>query len=338
MTTGLPDPAATVVVDIGGTKIMAALASAAIAGKTVTIPTPSECPEEFVCGLVELIRCVHPAPTQVIVANPGAVETGRKQDLESANLAFSRLPLRELLESRLGGAVHLIGDAEAGAIAEFAAGAAAEIGASDGIYFTISTGIGAGLVLDSQLRVRNGVGEIGHTPIGSRQGIRCGCGALDCLETVASGSGVASRATTLAADSPYLSAILAERPISARDVTNAADQGDELAERLLGEAVAALAGVTAALVRALAPAVIVFGGGFAVGGKLRAPLERAVHDLVSPSQLPVMTRFLEAGFGRRSVLAGAALVGGQPQFWATGQVRPLALADSAWGRAVLGGG
>lgn len=331
------DPESTVVVDIGGTKIMAALASDSIGGDTRTIPTPLDGPDKFIGGLIDLIRSVHPSPSRVVVATPDAVDRVGHQHIELANIGVSRLPLRETLENDLDVEVHLIGDAEAGAVAEFAAGAAAAVNADDGIYITVSTGIGAGLVLDGRLRVHDGVGEIGHTPVRPESGIVCGCGAVGCLETVASGSGIAGRATAVANQSPYLSAVLATRPITARDVSEAAEQGDAKAAELIADGVAALAEVTAGLVRALAPQVIVLGGGFAVGTSLRDPLERAVRVRLSASRVPIRTTFLEAGFGRRSVLAGAALLAGHPDFRAGVDLRPAALARSQWGTSLLGG-
>ena len=326
----------TVVVDIGATKIMAACASNSIEGETVTIPTPSRSQEEFVFHLVDLIRRVHPSPTRIVVATPGAVDTLSDRHIDPANLGFSRIPLRDLLMAHFTVPIDLIGDAEAGAIAEFAAGAAATAHVNDGIYLTVSTGIGAGLVLDGRLRVHNGVGEIGHTPVFCATNAICGCGATGCLETVASGTGVAAQANALASRSRYLSSIATDRPLTARDVCHAAEDGDPIASEIHTNCVSALAKVVAVLVRTLALEAVVIGGGFGVGAELCEPIEEAVRNLTRASQLPIDTLFLEAGFGRRSVLVGAALVAGHPDFRSEEDPRPSILAQSPWGIALLG--
>src|SRR5208337_4920513 len=83
-------------------------------------------------------------------------------------------------------------DANAGALGEFRYGAGR--GTQSLVYVTLSTGIGAGLILNGKTyRGRDGLaGELGHIPI-SESGNTCSCGAVGCLESLCSGWAIAER-------------------------------------------------------------------------------------------------------------------------------------------------
>src|ERR1700750_1813415 len=75
-------------------------------------------------------------------------------------------------------------DANRGALAEAAFGAARDAG--DLIYLKVSSGIGAGLILNGRLYRGSGglAGELGHVLV-DPHGVVCRCGNRGCLETVA---------------------------------------------------------------------------------------------------------------------------------------------------------
>lgn len=311
----------TVVVDVGGTKTMAALAAALGSTAPAVLRTPAD-HDSFVAAVAGLVRDAHERPEYIVVATPDPVDECSVGG-GMANLSVDAPSLARALEKEFGASVSLVGDAEAAAIAEFGLGAAAEAGVDDGIYLTVSTGVGASMVLDGRLRVHPGVGELGHIPVPAAGGIHCGCGGVGCIETISSGTAVAVRATASAAESPVLSAIVRSRSITAHDVARAAAEGDPVARRVMDEGVAALASVVAHAVRTLAPEVIVLGGGYAIGTGLCGALERAVANLLVGSTVPTRTRFATARFGRASVLVGAALVAGDAD-WRNRTVRELA--------------
>ncbi len=88
------------------------------------------------------------------------------------------------LRHRLDVPVMVDNDANLGALAEAAFGAGRDAG--DLIYLKISSGIGAGLILNGRLyRGSAGLaGELGHVLV-NPDGIVCRCGNRGCLETVA---------------------------------------------------------------------------------------------------------------------------------------------------------
>src|SRR2546430_7303347 len=71
------------------------------------------------------------------------------------------------------------------------------------IYVTVSTGIGAGLLLRGELYAgAHGIaGEVGHIVV-QRDGPLCTCGNRGCLEAIASGTGIARAARELAPGAP----------------------------------------------------------------------------------------------------------------------------------------
>jgi predicted NBD/HSP70 family sugar kinase len=134
----------------------------------------------------------------------------------------------------------------------------------DLLYIFVDEGVGAGLVSRGNvLRGDTGAaGDIGHLQVTDDPTVLCRCGQRGCLEALTGGWGLVRRLTERAAESPLLSARLAERgQLTAEDVGMAARAGDPLAA---GEVDAGnrLIGVTAAnLVNFVNPGTVVLGGG-----------------------------------------------------------------------------
>ena len=114
-------------------------------------------------------------------------------------------------------------------------------GSSDFICVNIGTGIGTGLVIGGQLYrgARGLAGELGHIPM-MVQGERCRCGGQGCLETLASGIAIAARARLMLEQgvSSLLHDLTNHDPshVTAKIVTAAAVQGDDLSINLLHDA------------------------------------------------------------------------------------------------------
>ena len=124
---------------------------------------------------------------------PGPLDPVRGVVLEAPNLpGWHDVPLVAELSSTLGLRGGLENDANAAALAEWRFGAGQ--GSAHMVYLTMSTGVGAGLILDSRLYrgAHFSAGEIGHVAIvpGGRP---CSCGLRGCLEAYVSGAGLAER-------------------------------------------------------------------------------------------------------------------------------------------------
>ena len=95
--------------------------------------------------------------------------------------------IRRMVQEHFSIPVIVDNDANAQSYAEFLFGAGA--GYDTMIFLTVSTGIGAGLVLNRRIyRGMTGTaGEFGHTIVNPHSDIRCGCGNYGCLMSHASG-------------------------------------------------------------------------------------------------------------------------------------------------------
>ncbi|OIV37075.1 sugar kinase [Mangrovactinospora gilvigrisea] len=206
------------------------------------------------------------------VAVPGVVDEKNGVAVYASNLGWDRVPFRDLLGHRLGGEggvpVALGHDVRCGGLAE------GRIGAARGIerYFFLALGTGIAGAIGIEGRIESGAngasGEIGHIQI-RPNGPQCGCGALGCLESVASASAVA-RAWSASGGGPGA---------SAADAARAVEAGDPDAAAVWQYMVDALADGIVTGLRLLDPSTFVIGGGLAeAGDTLFEPLRRAVAE------------------------------------------------------------
>jgi glucokinase len=119
---------------------------------------------------------------------PGHVRYKDGYTLTSSNLkGFKNFPFRQAVAKNLSLRVVLDNDTNAQAFCEYKFGAGR--GYEDLIFLTISTGIGAGIILNNKLyRGMTGTaGEFGHTIVNSDNHLICTCGNEGCLMACASG-------------------------------------------------------------------------------------------------------------------------------------------------------
>ncbi len=118
----------------------------------------------------------------------GHIRFGQGVIITTSNLSgFRNYPLREKLQGHFSIPVVLDNDTNAQALGEFRFGAGR--GHRDMIFVTISTGIGAGIIMDGQLyRGQTGTaGEFGHTIVEPGSDLLCTCGNRGCLMACACG-------------------------------------------------------------------------------------------------------------------------------------------------------
>ena len=202
-------------------------------------------------------------------------------------------------------------DANAGALGEFRYGAGR--GTEAMVYVTLSTGIGAGVILSGKIhRGKDGLaGELGHIPI-SESGNTCSCGARGCLESFSSGWAVAERGREWRRRRGDSLASLGDSSrsrsegITAREIAQAASQGDPADLEVMREAARYLARGLLTVIRILNPDRIVLGGGLAQAGPvLLDPLRESLSALASPT-IGYSTEIVTAALGAYSPLYGAA--------------------------------
>jgi predicted NBD/HSP70 family sugar kinase len=199
----------------------------------------------------------------------------------------------EALTARLGMPVHIDNDANLGALAELQFGAAAQ--ARYLAYVSISSGIGAGLIVDGRpYRGHRGTaGEIGHVLV-DPSGPICRCGSRGCLETLASSPALLG---LLRASRPDV-ATMAELIALARD-------GDVGCRRVLADAGRTIGTALASLVSLLGPDTIVLGGDVGQAGDLLLdPLREAVRRYAMPTATQDL-RIIPGALGDRAIVLGA---------------------------------
>jgi glucokinase len=282
-------------VDIGGTKT--ALGVADHAGRlraTCRRGAPGADWEAELAAIAEDARALlaqagADAPEAIGIAAPGPLDRSRGVLVAPPNLpGWREVPVTARLADALGAPAFLENDANAAALAEWRFGAGR--GVARLVYLTMSTGVGAGLVLDGRLYRGRGdyAGEIGHAPI-EWNGEPCACGLRGCLEAYVGGRAWTRRLRERAPDASRAIALAGDRQrVAPEHVIAAAGQGDAFSRAELSRWVGYLARGVVWASFAYAPDAIVLGTIAAAAGDALclAPLraEVAAHcwpDLVA---------------------------------------------------------
>jgi glucokinase len=278
-----------IAVDIGGTRLRVAVFE-----KDQTIPlrqkwTPTKGPGDPMDRLVDLIRSMWPVGDSVLsigAAAPGPLNPKTGVLYKAPNIpGWENLPLRKILADAFDVPVAVGNDANMAALGECRFGAGQ--GHSDLIYITISTGIGGGVILDDRLVLGNKglAAEIGHVTV-VPNGPKCGCGKRGHLESVASGTAIA-RWTKEQIASGRSSQLAGLADFSAKEVSQAADEGDELAVEAMRTAATFMGVALADYLHIFNPTMIILGGGVSRSGPIFIdPMKAAMRThVISPEYM-----------------------------------------------------
>jgi glucokinase len=256
------------VVDIGGTKVLAVLILDGEIVARTRLESRGLAAEVLASDVVsaarQMVQCVGRCLEGALVAVPGTIDREAGVVVSAANLPFCDFPLTSVLSHGLDDVtVILEDDANCGAVGEASAGPAGTM--RDLVYITLSTGIGMGSVVGGELVVgaHGYAGELGHVTVvpGGRV---CGCGRRGCLEAYASGRAIASLgAELLAANGGTLLATGTAGPdgVTAPAVVAAAERGDAGCLEIIDNANAYIIGAVQMVQLILDPKLVVVGGG-----------------------------------------------------------------------------
>lgn len=297
---GLGPGAAVLAFDVGGTDIKSAFVAedGTVHGLRRT-PTPLDDRDPAgaivrrLAGIADDYRADGARPSASGLSVPGIVDERAGVGVFSSNLAWRDAPLRALAEEALATPVAFGHDVRAAGRAEARMGAAR--GYDDVVMLAIGTGIAGTILLDGRPYAGGGyAGEFGHA-LADPGGELCPCGAVGCVETIASAGAIARR--------------YGDRTgtvvLGAREVRDAARAGDPVARIVWDEAVEALAELLARTCALLAPQAVVIGGGLSeAGADLFDPLGARLDALLSFHRRPVLLR---AELGDDAGLLGTAL-------------------------------
>jgi|APHM01.1.fsa_nt_gi Transcriptional regulator/sugar kinase len=219
-----------IALDIGATQIRCVVADADrqfVARRTQQTPQETTAAgfADTVGRVVDTTRAAAGIPASAIeavcIASFGPLDTTAGTIIMTPNLAsdLRDIPVREAVADRVPDSVPvaLINDAVAGAIAEH------QLGGDEAnvVYLTLSSGIGAGVVVDgSVLRGRHGnAAEVGHMSLTPGSNRQCGCGGYGHWEAFASGEQLPRYAREIATDRAVTTELsLAENELSAEQL------------------------------------------------------------------------------------------------------------------------
>ena len=227
------------------------------------------------------------------VGIPGTVSADGKHILLAPNISCLGEDLASRLEAALGMPVSMLQDSRAAAWGEYLCGAGK--GTDTLICFTLGTGIGTGLVLNGSLYhgALGTAGELGHTPV-IANGRPCGCGKRGCVEKYCAGGGLDMTAAELLG-----------KGSTAKDLFEAARNGNREAQSAIDLAVERLGNTLVAAVNLLSPNVVLFSGGLSDVSSYFDPLVNYIqahcYTLDHPPEIK------KAALGTLAPMIGAAL-------------------------------
>ena len=173
---------------------------------------------------------------------------------------WEKYPLKKVLENKINLPAYIDTDANVFTLAEFLRGAAQ--GVQRGIFLTLGTGLGGGLILNGMVfRGRTSAAELGHFPIDPR-GDKCGCGAIGCVETF-----VGNRYL----ENKYRSIKKSRHSVTVKEIFQRMRDGDKAAAVVVEEFSSNLGRFLAGLVNIFNPEKIIIGGGISASLPLFKP-------------------------------------------------------------------
>jgi glucokinase-like ROK family protein len=302
-------------IDIGATSLDIALAD--VTGSVLqrcSEPTDVKLSPDTVFGrctelLFELIQAQGAKPDQILgigVGVPGPVDFARGVLVAPPLMPeWENYPIRDFFKKTFPSAFVVVdNDVNIMALGEQRAGDGA--GVDHFIFVKIGTGIGAGIISNGKIhRGSDGcAGDIGHICV-DKEGPLCACGNKGCLEAMAAGPAITSRALEAAriGRSPLLRQVQEASGgfIRPEDVNAACREGDQAALDIIRESGQMIGDVLASLVNFFNPSHIFIGGGIAnFGNHLLVAIRRAVLH----RSLPLATTHLSIKFSRVGSNAG----------------------------------
>ena len=312
-------------VDLGGTHIRTAVLQGPRLQSRVSLltgenPMPERAIPRIYAATQQALDEARIALDQIAgigIATPGPLNNRTGVIYSPPNLpGWDNVPLLDSFRKQFNVPVFIENDAHAAALGEYMFGAGR--GSELMVYLTISTGIGGGVIIDGKiLEGANGTAaELGHMTI-DRQGERCNCGNIGCLESLASGTAIAryanraiaagqgadllAFATTMLEHTltvPDQAALPILDPntqpldeledigeeteplrVNARTVARAAEAGIPLARDIITNAAEALGIGLVNIIHIYNPDTIILGGGVTqMGRMLMEPALRIVHE------------------------------------------------------------
>jgi len=291
-------------VDIGGTKIAAAVVTSDghVVGFNQRHTPAADGSEAVVEEALTVARAALAQSMDAAVVGCGIGTAGTVDTHGVITHATSALPgwagtdVRAIFHRALGMPVVVLNDVHAMAIGEGRYGAA--VGSADALVVAVGTGIGGGILHDGQLVIgaSGSAGSIGHVPVSIPDRRRCPCGGWNHLEAYAAGPAIEARYAEVTGLPHRLPTIAAQ-----------ARAGDSVAGTLIKEAAELLGRALGGAANLLDPDIIVIAGGVAaLEDLITEPVLRGLADEALPGPRRVRIGF--SSLGAAAAVVGAASI------------------------------
>ena len=309
-------------IDLGGTtaKIGLFTTSGALLEKWEVATDTSHAGEHILENLAAAVlgkmkeQSIQPEQVEGVgIGVPGPVLDSSIVPIVCANLGgWGERNVSAQLSGLLDGLKVLVGnDANVAALGEIWMGAAK--GAKNAVMVTLGTGVGGGVVVNGKVidGVHGAGSEIGHITVNRHETAVCGCGKRGCLEQYSSATGVVRCMKKLLDENPDTPCVLRGTEFAAKDVFDAARNGDALAAREVDEMSDTLGMALANIASTVDPEAFLVGGGVArAGDVLFAPLNKHFQEYAFKScrETPIKQASLgnDAGiYGAVRLIVGA---------------------------------
>jgi glucokinase len=300
-------------IDLGGTKISCALSDfeGNILEKHIMLTEADKGEEVVLNNIIKSIKSLMLMSKKNIkdvkaigIGAPGPLDAKNGIIVEPSNLPFKNFDIVTPIKKEFNTLVYLDNDANVAAIGEYMLGAGK--GTENMIYFTVSTGVGGGAILNGKIyrgRTSNAL-EIGHTTIDPTSTVRCNCGNLGCLEAFASGTSIAKRACE-AVISNVETTLKNYDKVTSYEVFKEAEMGDKVAISIRDTAFRYLGIGVTNTISMFDTDMIIIGGGVSKVGQV---MFDKIQEVIEERGLKTMTegcRILPAKLGTEAGVIGA---------------------------------
>lgn len=199
------------------------------------------------------------------------------------NLGWGVFNVAESLNGLTGLEVKAGNDANVAALGEMWQGGGK--GHRNVVVVTLGTGVGGGIIIDGKMvaGATGAGGEIGHIMVNEDEIELCGCGKCGCLEQYTSATGIVRMAKRKLAMTSADTSLKEIENLTAKDIFDAAKEGDEVALELVDELGEILGTALANIACVVNPEIFVIGGGVSKAGNILIEnvqkhfVERAFH-------------------------------------------------------------
>lgn len=292
-----------IAVDLGASKTRIALCSRDSVIEKIVEPTPKTGDENTIAEFIwknvsQRFGSKLDRVKAIGVASIGPLDIEKGRVVNTPNLSFREIRLLEPLAEFSKRQVFVANDAVAAAWGEKHYGLGR--GFRNIIYLTLSTGVGAGVIVDDHLLIgkKGNAHEVGHIVVDFNSELECGCGGRGHWEAYAGGKNLPKVALWISSKyelkTPLYEYLIKNPSASAKEIFKYYRDGDPLAQRVVDLFVRASRAGLASIINSYDPDILILGGGVLLNNSdilLEKLLTGIKSDLVTSMPIVKVTEF-----------------------------------------------